>query len=235
MGENAVDLLGSRPEHLAEIARNLRERLYRKYENIVALERKLGKERLRLLGHLGHGRNRKRVLAAAGTHDKVGAVAVGAEDRMGLRFKRSDARRFVIAENDRTRAVAEKNAARAVGPVKNARKRFRSDYESLLVGIEIDESAGLLKSVDKARASGLKIERARVRTAENTLYDARRGRERIIIGGRGRKNDKTDFLGLYAGRVHSGLSGFSGHSRGGFALPGNMTGMNTRMGINPFV
>ena len=86
-----------------------------------------------------------------------------------------------IANNDRARAVAEQNAAAAVAPIDDARKRLGADYECFLVWIDLHPAAGLLKRVNESGASGLQVVCTRFRAAERRLDETRRGGKRGVV------------------------------------------------------
>ena len=201
----------------------------------MSLQRQLGEDRRALHRHARLRIDRERLTAAALALDELRAVAVRPEERVRLRLERGDARRLVVAEHHRARTVAEENAARPVRPVENARQRLGPDYERLLLRVEVDEAARLLERVDKARAGRLQVERARVDATEHALYDAGRGRERVVVGRRGREHDEADLLGLHARRLHRRTRRLRGHRRRRLPLFRHMARMNARMRVNPLV
>ena len=201
----------------------------------MALKRQLREHRLGFKRDPGLGVKRQRLASAASTLDEVLPFAVSAKNRVCNRLCGRDARRFVVAEHNRTRAVAEKDARRAVRPVEDARQALRTNDESLLVGIEVNEPARLLERVDEAGASRLEIERASIHASEHVLHDTCRRRKCRVVRRRGREDDKPDFLRRNIRHLERFLCGLGRHRRSCLAFLGDMSRMDAGVRIDPLV
>ncbi len=94
-------------------------------------------------------------------------------------------------EHNGARAVAKKNAGRAIRPIENARERFGTDDERSVRLSGLQEIIRNRQCIDEPRAHRLDIESGALRDAEH-LLDFHRRRREGAIGRRGRANDEID-------------------------------------------
>ena len=105
----------------------------------------------------------------------------------------------------------EKDAAAAIAPIDDARKRLRANDERLRALVHLRPAARLLQRVHETGAGGLKIVGPAFRTAERRLHKTRRGGERRIVGRGGGHDDEADLGGFHARRLKRRLRGLGGH------------------------
>jgi hypothetical protein len=121
------------------------------------------------------------------------------------------------SEHDRTGAVAEQHAGRAIGVVENARHHVGTDDERVFDRTGGDELATDGERIGEGRTRGADVEAPGVRGADLVLQQARRAREEHV--GRDRADDdELDVARRQAGapdRLEGGLLGQIGGADAG--------------------
>ena len=139
-----------------------------------------------------------------------------------------------VPQDGRARAVAEKHAGIAIGPIGDRAELLRADHEDGVVGVRHDE---LLRDLDREKESGAgrgDIETGGFARADLRLHETG-GRRENHIGGGGRDQDEIDLFRGNAGLLHRSQSGLGGHVAGLFVGRGDPAFLDPGAGRDPLV
>ncbi|ENN85877.1 hypothetical protein RHSP_17726 [Rhizobium freirei PRF 81] len=159
----------------------------------------------------------------------IGAQACG--QHAAIRVGAAPLARF---ENQRTGAVTEENAGRAIRPIEDAGKRLGADDQHTLGKAAANIGVGSRHRIDETAADGLNIEGKAVMHAEPVL-NIDRGCRKGVVRRRRRDDDQIEIVGRHPGIGKSSPCRLFAQRGRGLAFAGYITLTDTGALDNPVI